>query len=74
MKISGYDIISEISRGPVTTVYKAMQTELDRPVILKILNEQWNQDKDLINRFRREAKISARLKDENIVGIYDFGR
>jgi len=71
--IEGYKILHEISRGPVTTVYLAEQTALERQVLLKVLNVQWKNEHDLIERFRREAKISARLHHPNIVSIYDFG-
>ena len=73
MEIKGYKILREISRGPVTTVYLAEQTALERQVLLKVLNVQWKDERDLIERFRREAKISARLRHPNIVNIYDFG-
>ena len=73
MEIEGYKILREISRGPVTTVYLAEQNALERQVLLKVLNVQWKNERDLIERFRREAKISARLRHPNIVNIYDFG-
>jgi serine/threonine-protein kinase len=73
MKIKGYTIESEISRGPITSAFLANQTTLDRQVLLKVLNVQWRDDADLVERFRREAKISARLKHPNIVTIFDFG-
>ena len=73
MKLEGYEIVREISRGPVNTVYLAVQKTLDRPVFLKVLNVHVNDQPDLIERFRREAKICARLKHANIVQIFDFG-
>ena len=72
MVINGYEINSEIHRGPVTTVYDANHLALVRRVILKVLNTQWSEEKDLIDRFRREAKICARLDHPNIVKIFDF--
>ena len=73
MKIDGYQIIREISRGPITTVYLANQTALDRQVFLKVLNVQLKHEPDLLERFKREAKICARLKHPNIVSVFDFG-
>ncbi|UCF65288.1 MAG: serine/threonine protein kinase [bacterium] len=73
MKIEGYTIQSEISRGPITSAFLANQDNLDRRVLLKVLNAQWRNETDLVERFRREAKISARLKHPNIVTIFDFG-
>lgn len=73
MKVENYNIEKELSRGPITTVFLATQIALDRPVLLKILNVQWKGEKDLVERFRREAKICARLKHPNVVNIFDFG-
>ncbi len=71
--ISGYQIIRELHRGPITTAYLAVQTALDRQVLLKVLNEQWKTERELIARFEREAKICAHLQHPNIVTLYDFG-
>lgn len=73
MKIENYSVVEELSRGPITTVFRANQISLERPVLLKILNVQWKGEKDLVERFQREAKICARLKHPNIVNIFDFG-
>lgn len=73
MKIEGYEIIKEISRGPITTVFLGRQLALERQVLIKLLNAQWQREADLIERFRREAIICARLKHPNIVSIYDVG-
>jgi len=73
MKIEGYEILKEISRGPITTVFLGKQLALERLVLIKLLNAQWQREADLIERFRREAIICARLKHPNIVSIYDVG-
>ena len=73
MEIKGFKILEEIHRGPVTTVFKAKQISLDRNVLLKVLNIQWKSDLELVERFKREAKICAKLQHPNIVNIYDFG-
>ncbi len=53
------------------TVFLGRQNSLDRPVLIKRLNSQWLNEKDLLERFRREALICARLKHANIVNIID---
>jgi len=73
MEIKGYTIIREISRGPLTTVYLARQDALEREVFLKVLNVHLKNEPDLLERFRREAKICARLRHPNIVSVFDFG-
>ncbi len=71
MDLKGYEIIREISRGPISTVYLGTQLSLKRPVLIKRLNSQWMNESDLMERFRREALICARLKHRNIVDIID---
>ncbi len=73
MEIKGYTIVREISRGPVTTVYLARQEALEREVFLKVLNVHLKDEPDLLERFRREAKICARLRHPNVVSVFDFG-
>ncbi|GAB4372700.1 MAG: hypothetical protein Kow0042_16160 [Calditrichia bacterium] len=73
MTIKGFNIQREISRGPITTSYLAVQETLERTVLLKVLNVQWQKEKDLLERFHREAKIYARLRHPNIVTVFDFG-
>ncbi len=73
MNLEGYEIIKEINRGPVATVYLARQLALERFVFLKVLNQNIHDQPDLLERFKREAKICARLNHPNIVNIYEFG-
>jgi serine/threonine-protein kinase len=72
-KIDRYQIFAEIQRGPITTVYKAYQEDLERVVLLKVLNEEWASDQDLVDRFRREGQASARVRHPNVVSVFDFG-
>lgn len=69
--IEGFDIVEEIQRGPLTTVYRGRQRSLQRPVLIKLLNPQWLKDSEVVERFQREALICARLKHKNIVQIID---
>ena len=71
MNIAGYTIVKALNQGPISTVYLGRQNSLDRPVLIKRLNTQWLSEKDLLERFRREALICARLKHANIVNIID---
>lgn len=71
MDIKGYDIIREINQGAISTAYLGKQISLNRPVLIKRLNTQWANEKDLLERFRREALICAALKHPNIVNIID---
>src|SRR5688500_2805861 len=73
-KIDRYQILAEIGRGGFATVYRAHDTELDRPVALKELGAHLLSDAGWIGRFRREAQLIARLSHPRIVPIYDIGQ
>lgn len=64
----------KLGQGGVGTVYRADQISLDRPVALKILMEQFAQDKNFIEDFIREARAAARLNHPNIVQSFAVGQ
>lgn len=66
-----YEILSELGSGGMATVYKAIQKSLDRPVAIRELKKSYRSDSQIVQRFEREAKISASFQHENIVHIYD---
>jgi len=68
-----YQVLETIQEGMVAITYKANDRVLDRPVLLKVLHPRLATDSDLVQRFRREALLQARLKHPGIVTVYDFG-
>lgn len=72
-KIGGYEIIRELGRGGMGTVFLARQISLDRLVALKVMNTRWTGDPIFFARFTREAFAAAQLLHHNIVQIYDIG-
>ena len=66
-----YEIGDRLGRGATGTVYRAHDVVLDRPIALKELAVAVT-DEDTRERFRREAKILARLNHPGIVQVYDF--
>ena len=67
-----FTILETISEGPTTTVYKAVQNVLGRTVLLKVLHKHLLQDRELAERFRREATACAMLRSEHIVQVYNL--
>jgi WD40 repeat protein len=69
-----YEIIGELGRGGMGTVYRAYDPNFDRDVALKVLPPQFMNDSDFHRRFEREARTIAALEHPAIVPVYDFGQ
>ncbi len=68
---SHYTIIRKLGSGGMASVYLAEDNELPRQVALKLLPNQFIADKDLTERFFREARAAAKLEHPNIILIYE---
>lgn len=66
-----YELIRPIGYGGMAEVFLAHDQLLDRDVAVKMLRNQFLEDKELLEQFRREAKSAARLVHPYIINIYD---
>jgi eukaryotic-like serine/threonine-protein kinase len=69
-----YVIERRLGAGGMSTVFKANDTVLERPVAVKLLAEHLADDDAFVARFRREALSAARLQHPNIVQVFDSGQ
>ncbi|GAA1919930.1 Stk1 family PASTA domain-containing Ser/Thr kinase [Streptomyces durmitorensis] len=68
-----YRVDGRIAVGGMATVYRAVDTRLDRVLALKVMHPTLAADVSFVDRFIREAKSIARLSHPNVVGVYDQG-
>lgn len=72
-KLGKYEIIGKIGQGGMATVYKAIDTTLQRTVALKVMLPHLATDAGFVKRFQHEAVTAANLKHPHIVTIYEVG-
>lgn len=68
-----YRAVALLGKGGFGTVFRAIDTTLDRQVALKVLHPQLVSEPNFVERFRNEAKTIAALRHPNVVGVYELG-
>jgi eukaryotic-like serine/threonine-protein kinase len=68
-----YRLDGEIGRGGMSTVYRAFDLVLERPVAIKLMHRETAADADQLERFRREARSVAQLNHPHVVTVIDAG-
>lgn len=72
--LGAYRLIERIGRGGMGEVWRAKHHHLTRPAAVKLIRSDEGQvDKRTVQRFRREAEATARLRSPHTVQLYDFG-
>ena len=68
-----YELLEKVGEGGMSEVYKAKCNKLNRFVAVKILKKQFADNKEISQKFKREATAIANLSDTNIVNVLDVG-
>ncbi len=67
-----YKLLDELGKGGMSSVYLAEHTSMHLPVAIKVLPVKRVGEKSYLERFKREAKASFKLRHDNIAGATDF--
>ena len=68
-----YELLEKIGEGGMAIVYKARDRKLDRLVAVKILKKEFANNKDVAEKFKKEATAVANFSNSNIVNVLDVG-
>ncbi|GGM12462.1 Stk1 family PASTA domain-containing Ser/Thr kinase [Nakamurella endophytica] len=69
-----YRVGAVIARGGMSTVFRGVDTRLDRAVAIKVMHPGYAGDPSFLTRFEREARLAAGLHHPGVVAVYDQGR
>ncbi len=70
-RIAKYDLLAELGRGGMATVYRARDKRLGREVAVKVIHPHLRSSSEVAQRFKTEARAVAKLRHSNIVEVYD---
>lgn len=68
-----YRIVRTLGKGAFSTVYEAVDEQLDSVVAMKVLAENHSLDLDIRERFLREAQLLRRIRSRHVVEVHDVG-
>lgn len=68
-----YRVDRLLARGGMSSVYRGVDTRLDRQVAIKIMDPRFADDRSFVERFEREARSAAQLHHPHVVAVHDQG-
>ena len=72
-QIGRYRTSRVLGTGAFATVWLAFDPELETPVAIKVLADNWSRQADVRERFLTEARILRRISSPRVVGVHDIG-
>lgn len=69
-----YQVIEELGKGGMGSVYKVYDAEVEEKVALKLLNPEIASDEETIKRFRNELKLARAISHKNVCRMHDLGQ
>src|SRR5262249_48150662 len=72
-KLGSYEVVEQIAVSSTREVYKASDTRVNRPVVVKVLLSQFSEDLVKKEQFEREARTIAALNHPRICAVLDIG-
>jgi len=74
MVVLNYQLVRKLGEGGFGSVYLAEQKQLDRKAAIKILHPEFSRNKEVVERFFREAKAMSAIGHDSIIGVQNIGR
>jgi serine/threonine protein kinase/Flp pilus assembly protein TadD len=71
---SRYQVIEELGKGGMGTVYKVFDSEIKEKIALKLLKPEVASDEETIERFRNEMKLARKIAHRYVCRMYDLGK
>ena len=68
-----FELQEVLGAGGMGSVYRALDTSLNRPVALKLLRKEFSADQEFVGKFEKEAAITASINHPNVVRVYTAG-
>ena len=67
-----YQIIEELGKGGMGRVYKALDTQVNEKIALKLIKPEVALDSETIERFRNELKLARKIRHKNVCQMFDL--
>jgi serine/threonine protein kinase len=69
-----YEIVRQLGKGGMATVYLGRQTSIGRTVAIKVMPRHFMHDDTFMQRFEREVKVIAELQHPRVLPVFDYGQ